>query len=168
MPLIAIAYDYDALLRFIAESNKIEGILRNPTLKEIEAHAKFIQLPSVAIADLEAFVAVCAPGHRLRNAVGMDVSVGNYVPPAGGDRIPLVLENILSAADFSSATPYWTHRDYESLHPFTDGNGRSGRALWLWMHIKRGRDYLALHRGFLHTWYYESLAEAHLKPMRDA
>ena len=28
----------------------------------------------------------------------------------------------------------WTaHCEYEALHPFTDGNGRSGRAIWLWL-----------------------------------
>jgi hypothetical protein len=38
--------------------------------------------------------------------------------------------------------------------PTTDGNGRSGRALWLW--CMRGRAPL----GFLHQFYYQTLGAA--------
>ena len=46
-----------------------------------------------------------------------------------------------------------THVRYELLHPFLDGNGRSGRALWLWL---MGQAPL----GFLHTFYYQTLSAA--------
>ena len=38
-----------------------------------------------------------------------------------------------------------------SNHPFTDGNGRSGRALWLWQMNNHAPF------GFLHTFYYQTL-----------
>lgn len=68
------------------------------------------------------------------------------------------LEQILSRAHRGS-TPYDVHQQYETLHPFTDGNGRSGRALWLWQMIRDGQ---RAQLGFLHTWYYQSLREARL------
>ena len=51
------------------------------------------------------------------------------------------------------ASPFAVHVAYENLHPFMNGNGRSGRALWLW-HMG-GIEKVPL--GFLRTWYYQSL-----------
>ena len=36
-----------------------------------------------------------------------------------------------------------------------DGNGRSGRALWLWQMVNQHNYDMRL--GFLHLWYYQSL-----------
>jgi hypothetical protein len=147
----------DWLPRFVSESNKIEGILRAPTNAEIAAHETFLS-SNAKIADLEAFVAVAAPGHRLRDRLGLNVRVGNHVPPVGGPHIREGLGVLLSQT--SEATPFKLHCAYEDLHPFTDGNGRSGRALWLWMMLRRpGRDaHMARKLGFLHTFYYQTLS----------
>ncbi len=144
----------DDAIKFITESNMIEGIHREPTSCEVEAHLKFMELEGVAIPDLEEFVSVYQPDARLRNQLGMNVRVGNHVPPAGGPeiygqlavRLEFLLEN----------TPYQNHMYYEKLHPFTDCNGRSGRMLWMWQFARM--DELPL--GFLHTWYYQSLDNA--------
>lgn len=144
------------LLAFVAENNRIEGITRLPTREEIEAHEAFLALGDVAAWSLMDFVAVVAPGHRARYEDGANVYVGDHVAPPGGPEIASALQEIVSAAG-GGADPRAIHLAYEHLHPFTDGNGRSGRVLWLWCMRKAGRLDEVLDLGFLRLWYYESL-----------
>ena len=138
----------------VKESNWIEGITRDPTPDEIAEHERFLSLEYVSIEDLVKFVQVYEPEAQLRNRSGLDVEVGNYFPPAGGPEIPRDLTAILDAANGKLWTPWEIHVDYESLHPFTDGNGRSGRVLWWWtMRLHKTANDL----GFLHWFYYQTL-----------
>lgn len=144
------------LFNFVRESNKIEGILRAPLDAEMDAHRGLLVRSDVNVGDVEAFVSTIAPTHRLRRKVGLNVRVGNHTAPPGGPDIVSALEEILN--DLLDGDPYEVHQRYETLHPFTDGNGRSGRALWLWMYDKAGALDRALSIGFLHNWYYQSLS----------
>ena len=143
------------LIKFITESNMIEGITRQPNTAEIHAHRSLIGGDHVSLEGLETFVRHVQPDAVLRDS-GQFVSVGNHVPPAGGPGIVYALQELLRAANSTGddLTNAWhTHCAYEKLHPFTDGNGRSGRALWLWMMggIKNAQ------LGFLHHFYYQTL-----------
>lgn len=75
----------------------------------------------------------------------MAVRVGGFVPPPPGDvsglmfelltwwnNEPAKLSPVLSSAIL--------HYRFEAIHPFADGNGRSGRALALWELYRRGFD----------------------------
>lgn len=137
---------------FIKESNRIEGINRDPRPAEIDEYFRFMELREVAIGDLVQFVKVYQPNAVLRVRGGLDVRIGNYYPPKGGVLVGEHLKRILKYANDSAALAYQVHHDYETLHPFTDGNGRSGRMLWMWMMREIGAPL-----GFLHTWYYQSL-----------
>lgn len=133
--------------RFVAESNMIEGINRAPTQKELAEFSRFIALPKVTIEELVRFVKVYQPSARLRDEVGLDVRIGAYYPPPGGPEIRDQLRALLDSQDGC----YSKHIAYEALHPFTDGNGRSGRMLWAW---QAGVSSLS----FLHRFYYQTLA----------
>jgi len=137
----------DKLVEFVQESNKIEGILREPFEDEVRAHERLSALDKITVSDLEAFVAIVQPGAILRRQIGLDVRVGNHIAPYGGPEIERWLEDILDIME----SPYKTHLAYENLHPFTDGNGRSGRALWLWQMA----DIPSI--GFLQRFYYQTL-----------
>lgn len=73
------------------------------------------------------------------------VRVGRYVPPSPQDVSGLMFEllewwnkssGVLSPV-LSSAI---LHYRFEAIHPFADGNGRTGRALALWELYRRGFD----------------------------
>ncbi|MBU6411472.1 MAG: Fic family protein [Verrucomicrobia bacterium] len=73
------------------------------------------------------------------------VRVGRYVPPPAGDVSGLMFEllawwnkeAVKISPVLSSAI---VHYRFESIHPFADGNGRTGRALALWELYRRGFD----------------------------
>ncbi len=145
------------LKSFLAESNRIEGILREPTHEEIETAAAFLELDVVATSDIENIVSIFQPNAKLRSRVGMNVRVGSYCPPGGGRMIEIELIKLLKRAIRGYHSAFTIHHDYEKLHPFTDGNGRSGRMIWAWMMTQQDVDRDWLRRGFLHTWYYQTL-----------
>lgn len=138
---------------FITESNKIEGIHRKPTNLELALSRHFLNLDEILLGDVQNIVDVFQPGARIRDRIGMDVRVGEHFPPKGGWEIPEQLKAVLLKASPNrhGFGAYITHLEYETLHPFLDGNGRSGRLLWLWQ--MRNRAPL----GFLHTFYYQAL-----------
>ncbi len=151
---------YD-LREFVRESNRIEGIGRDPAWQEIDAHERLLATRPLMIQDLERFVSVCEPRAKLRTEVGMDVFVGDYTPPPGGPGILRDLTELLAFInDHGGYEAAWqAHMRYETLHPFMDGNGRSGRAVWLWM-IGGGAPL-----GFLHAFYYHTLSCAKINPV---
>lgn len=144
---------WDDAFKFVAESNRIEGILRLPFDAEIDEHQRFMALAQVNVVDLVQFVSVYQPGARLRDQVGLNVRVGDHLPPLGGPAIRNEVERILRLANDNLYVPFLVHCMYETVHPFTDGNGRSGRVLWAWHMQKYGGCPL----GFLHHFYYQAL-----------
>ena len=134
---------------FVRESNKIEGIIRDPSTKEMNAHNLFLGLRTPYRGDLVEFVSAVQSDAVIRNKVGLNVMVGNYMAPKGGPGIMRMLDDLLNRY----CSPRFLHTEYERIHPFTDGNGRSGRVLWL--HKMGGIEKAPL--GFLHTFYYQTL-----------
>ena len=143
------------LVSFLRESIRIEGIRRMPTRAEIECTKGFLALQAPRIIDLEGLVKVYQPDARLRDNPFLNVRVGDHIAPEGGDAVVDALKAIL--VDLPKADPWDLHVRYETLHPFTDGNGRSGRTLWAWQMV-RLQDGLPL--GFLHQWYYQTLSKS--------
>lgn len=151
---------------FAAESNRIEGIHSDKAhFVHAAALESFCGLEVIQIENLVNFVEVIQPGARLRDKRGLNVRVGPHIPVYGGpqvaDALYDILQDLWAATTFTGVgigetdgLAYALHQRYEWLHPFTDGNGRSGRALWLWQMLRGGYDGGL---GFLHKWYYQSL-----------
>lgn len=75
-----------------------------------------------------------------RGVAGNDVNVrvGRHVPP-GYQLVPALMENwCLDMKKWRRLDPKAMHIRFEDIHPFVDGNGRTGRML-MWLHeIKLG------------------------------
>ncbi|MDP2600448.1 MAG: Fic family protein [Deltaproteobacteria bacterium] len=75
----------------------------------------------------------------------IEVRVGNYFPPKP-DSVRELTRGLL--AWWNEESSKWSpvissaiiHYRFEAIHPFADGNGRTGRALALWELYKRGFD----------------------------
>ena len=86
----------------------------------------------------------------------MRVRVGAYMPPPAEDVSGLMFEllewwNKESVALSPVLSSAIVHYRFEAIHPFADGNGRTGRALALWELYRRGFD---SHRIFSVDEYY--------------
>jgi hypothetical protein len=169
------AYE-ECVRRFIEESNRIEG-WRDGAWDERQQDVmlRFLATRPLTIHDLWSIARV-APGvestMQIRAEPGLNVVITGrrrdevvvlHEPPPGGPEVLRRLEAVVQAVNTGEEAPHyeWSvyemHVAFETLHPFTDGNGRAGRALWLWMMLRYNIDPGALVRGFLHTWYYQSL-----------
>ena len=141
--------------RFLKESNRIEGI-KGVTEADLDAAENFMSLDELTVDSVCTFVSATQPGAKLRDQAGMDVRVGDHRPMPGGPMVPMGLSGILYSVNTDEESPYENHQLYERLHPFMDGNGRSGRMIWLWQMVMHHS--YTLNRLFLHEWYYQSLS----------
>lgn len=153
----------EKLVEFIRESNEIEEIIREPTVEEISVVQRFLELNFVVPADLVGLVEVFQPDARYRCTSDCpNVRVGNHIAPPSGPAINKQLKEILEYVNTENQdynNPVWVYQDYEQLHPFTDGNGRSGRVLWLYTSLRNSHwKELASTQLFLHTYHYQTLA----------
>jgi hypothetical protein len=146
------------LHEFVLESNRIEGIL-GASDEELEAHAALLERDALLVIDVERFVKAVA-GKPLRDSPDMNVRVGSHVAPRGGPQIRVALGELLLKVNTNAIDPWLAHVEYERLHPFLDGNGRSGRAIWAWQvtHFARYPGHLGM--GFLHPAYYAALTHS--------
>jgi hypothetical protein len=139
------------LMEFAKESNRIDGITNSEAnermFEKLEEFLKFKELTATRVCEFNEW-------GRLRSMEGMYARISGRECLTGGDSLKNHFALIIHTLGERSA--FINHIEFERLHPFTDGNGRTGRAIWLWQMVKQDNYDLSL--GFLHKWYYQSLA----------
>ncbi len=115
-------------------------------LRHVEKHSKAKRLSHESIFRLHRIIAgkVMDQGEAGRYRT-IRVRVGQFVPPPPGDVSGLMFELLeWWSKEAPSLSPVLSsailHHRFESIHPFADGNGRTGRALALWELYRRGFD----------------------------
>jgi Fic family protein len=115
-------------------------------LRYVEKHAA---KQTLRHEDLFALHRILAEGVMDQGEAGryrsIAVRVGRYVPPAPEEVSGLMFELLQwwnkPAGELSPVlSSAIVHYRFESIHPFADGNGRTGRALALWELYRRGFD----------------------------
>ena len=115
-------------------------------LRYVERHAAKKRLTHEDVFRLHAIIAgeVMDQGEAGRYRT-IRVRVGRFIPPPAEDVSGLMFELLQWWNDEAPAlSPVLTsaivHHRFETIHPFADGNGRTGRALALWELYRRGFD----------------------------
>lgn len=149
--------------KFLEMSNAIEGIDEPVTQSDVDVVWMFINKDTVYVQDVNDLVYYFQPDARLRDGIGCHAAVklGDYTPPPAGHHILDRLNELLVKVNLYVENPYQAydlHIEYESLHPYSDGNGRSGRILLYRMLKGNFGPY-----DFLTWWYIQSMRNSNRK-----
>jgi Fic family protein len=115
-------------------------------LRYVEKHAS---KKTIRHEDVFALHRILAKGVMDQGEAGryrsIAVRVGRYVPPPAADVSGLMFEMLAwwneRAIELSPVlSSAILHYRFEAIHPFADGNGRTGRALAMWELYRRGFD----------------------------
>lgn len=129
-----------------AESHRREVLNSFAGLRFIEKHIGKVTITGDDILRLHGIIGggVMHQGHAGVYRT-IPVRVGSYVPPPAADVARLMREYVewwnTAAGNHSPiVSSAILHSRFEDIHPFADGNGRTGRAIALWELYRRGFD----------------------------
>jgi len=152
---------------FLQESNAIENVHDEPALADAQKAWEYLESESQLTHDVIKRAHRILLENRQPDIAGMyrtvTVRVGNDVPPVPG-RVEKLLENLLPVIPETAAEALHWHVKFEKIHPFTDGNGRIGRLVYLWHCAEHLQTHPILFREEDARGYYSSFHTAPEEP----
>lgn len=152
---------------FLLESNKIEGVYDADSLKQAKYAWKYLMSQKVMtpgvilkthkILMLHQNIQPDEKGYFRRCEVTIGGRYGlNWVKvPEAIEEWCLDVETSLKIPGEDGKHFKIDHITYEHIHPFVDGNGRTGRLFLNWERVKTGLPLLIIHEGEEQWAYYE-------------
>lgn len=131
--------NYREILQFIS------GTFKDPTLKIDEMTIRHLHL--LCVKNIEGMEEEAGRYRRVQNYIvtGRERAI-IYTPPKPHE-VPHLMTNLMEwiqASEKNEVSPFIisaiAHYEFESIHPFVDGNGRTGRALATLILYKMGYD----------------------------
>ena len=137
---------------FAKESDKIEGEKYNPQHLVSLQRILYNDLDEEILLNAHKLFAPCEKWSGKYRDV--NVSIGGEIAPS-----PALVKELMHNwfLDLPKMDSYEAHVRFEKIHPFQDGNGRIGRAVWLKKALNEGYDYRI---SFLHQFYYQVLSNS--------
>lgn len=143
----------EELNQFLVESNAIEGVFDAVSFKQAKLAWKFLisqeeLTPETILTTHQILMAHQDLKQEYKgNWRNCGVWIGDHEGP-DFRKVPGLIQSWLNQIDISSDTDIALeeqatilqnlHVQYEHIHPFVDGNGRTGRMFWNFLRLKRG------------------------------
>lgn len=145
------------ILIFLRESNAIEGVYDEASVKEAKkAWDYIIRQDVLSIPGILKMHEILMKGKLPPPYLGAFRKCGVTIagrPGANWELVPDLMNNWVLDATAPDADPMKMHITYEKIHPFVDGNGRTGRILFNWMRLKQGKGILIIYEKERRDYY---------------
>lgn len=152
----------DKEVEFLEESNAIEGVYDTASLQQAIYAWDYLRLQdklttSVILKTHKILmIDQPIPGYLRGYFRDCDVSVGGQIKLKIHEIKPAI-ENWVKEVetDILGMRRLWKQRhvEYENIHPFIDGNGRTGRMFMNWQRLKLGLPILVIMESEKHDYY---------------
>lgn len=180
-----MTYDRDIVTEFLRESNAIEGVFDEKCLaaaldawdylmtKDEMTLAVVRQTHQILMRDREAWdddmasvmglegigrfrtMMVYIGNKPALNAVKIEEYLENWCASMNSEGLRNVPDHVTDPPAFREQNSRSLHIEYELIHPFMDGNGRTGRMFMNWWRLKANLPLLVIHVGDEQMAYYK-------------